>query len=479
MAPRGHKQPVPSFLGDSTGNVVPPAAMAPNDNRKRAIEVLDLTSDDESKYPPPRKAPKAGHASQPHSQHAAVTGSLLHRYDPSATHNQQPSSSSSYLSSGQPSTVSSSQTASSQTAQSSAPNGHSQAERDQWVADDEADADEVIIMSQDDNGDGEAFELYGTLFTKIVGVRYYNGVATVNEHVIVRREASNPYDSNAIRVDNVQRAQIGHLPRTVVAKLAKYVDDGSVVLGGVLVGNKGAYDCPVAIRLYGTSDPVAREELKRRLAADKLPLDALKQREREEAQRKKEELKKLTKSGNKMKEPLYVGTSSQSALEAGPSIEEIMLESERFNPREIGEVVEKFGAGEDDLANMPMAEQPKLLSTSLLPYQRQGLAWLVDRENPQLPAPGSKDVVQLWKRSSQSDRMFTNIATNFTIKDTKPTLASGGILADDMGLGKTLEILSLIVSDPYYTSGATEDAFSNTTLIVAPLSVMSNWSGQV
>ena len=49
-----------------------------------------------------------------------------------------------------------------------------------------------------------------------------------------------------------------------------------------------------------------------------------------------------------------------------------------------------------------------------------------------------------------------------------PKLASGGILADDMGLGKTLQIISLML-----TGG------SGTTLIVAPVSVMSNWEQQI
>lgn len=45
---------------------------------------------------------------------------------------------------------------------------------------------------------------------------------------------------------------------------------------------------------------------------------------------------------------------------------------------------------------------------------------------------------------------------------------SGGILADDMGLGKTLEMISLIL-----TGGP------GSTLIVAPVSVMSNWEQQI
>jgi len=56
-----------------------------------------------------------------------------------------------------------------------------------------------------------------------VGVQYYTGYASVGEHVIVRREPTNPYDSNALRVENVQRDQIGHIPRTMAAKLAKYM----------------------------------------------------------------------------------------------------------------------------------------------------------------------------------------------------------------------------------------------------------------
>ena len=65
--------------------------------------------------------------------------------------------------------------------------------------------------------------LSGILDTKIVGVQYYRGHATPGEYVVVRREPSNPYDSNALRVENVQRAQIGHIPRTVASKLAKYM----------------------------------------------------------------------------------------------------------------------------------------------------------------------------------------------------------------------------------------------------------------
>lgn len=63
--------------------------------------------------------------------------------------------------------------------------------------------------------------LYGALDDNILGVRYYNGYATEGETVVLRREPQNQYDANAIRVDNVQGEQIGHILRGLAAKLAK------------------------------------------------------------------------------------------------------------------------------------------------------------------------------------------------------------------------------------------------------------------
>lgn len=87
------------------------------------------------------------------------------------------------------------------------------------------------------------------------------------------------------------------------------------------------------------------------------------------------------------------------------------------------------------------------------------------KEKPQLPPVGSATVTQLWRRDNRS--RYWNLASDF-ITSKAPTLFSGGILADDMGLGKTLQIISLIL-----TGGP------GSTLIVAPVSVMSNWEQQI
>ena len=362
--------------------------------------------------------------------------------------------------------------------------GFSQCERDSWVNErtEEERSDDILILSQDDNDNTtQNYELYGTVNTKVVGIQYYTGHATIGEHVIVRREPTNPYDPNALRVENVQRAQIGHIPRAMAAKLAKYMDANKILVEGSLEGNKGTFDCPIALRLYGTSDPVARSELVDQMRVDRLPLDGIIQRAREEKKRKADELKRLksTKKGGVLtasssqewslgsSQTSFAGTPSSSA--PVQDLQSIMADSQKFNPREMGQVVEKFGAGEDVLAAMKMADFPEKLATKLLPYQRQALAWLMEKEKPQLPAAGSTDVVQLWKRDPRDSRLFTNIATNFSTRE-PPLLASGGILADDMGLGKTLEMISLVVSDIRAIGP---------TLIIAPLGVLSNWSDQV
>lgn len=91
--------------------------------------------------------------------------------------------------------------------------------RDQWG---EGDEDEIIDLSQDVE-EGFGWVLIGSLDGKIVGVRFYDGYATAGEQVMVRREPGNPYDSNAIRINNVRGTQIGHLPRELAVKLAGFL----------------------------------------------------------------------------------------------------------------------------------------------------------------------------------------------------------------------------------------------------------------
>ena len=369
---------------------------------------------------------------------------------------------------------------------------HSEAERDAWLAEDEDDVDEIIGSTQAAAAETEELFKYGDMPAKVVGVQYYRGYASAGEQVVLRRDPNDPYDSNAIRVDNVANTQIGHIPRRIAAKLAPFMDNRALHFEGELTGEIQTFDVPLVIRLFGP-DPASEEgkTLQDRMKQEKLPLTTLKaaqqvekqrEKERKEAEkRRKEEEKRRraaaaggTGSGARIPAASQYGFANQS--QAGPSAQPVMsniLEaSERFNPREVGRSADECGAKEEVLKNMPLAEKPKSIKTDMLPYQLQGLRWLLDQENPQPPPSGAKNAVQLWKRNERHGAYFTNVATNFSAQQVQ--LASGGILADDMGLGKTLEMIALMVADNERAGRKT-----GTTLIVAPLSVMSNWSGQI
>ncbi|KAL1968966.1 hypothetical protein VTN77DRAFT_800 [Rasamsonia byssochlamydoides] len=364
----------------------------------------------------------------------------------------------------------------------------SQASQLSRLDEDDAGAIDLVQGSQDfDDAAYNNYELYDDLHTKIVGVRYYRGHATLGEHVILKREPGNPYDSNAIRVDNVMGQQIGHIPRNMAAKLAKYMDSKSLLIEGILTGMIGEFDCPIVLKLYGASDPIKKAELKAQMKSDRLPLGELNRREREQRRLEKEREKqrkeaakraramaKVMGQGQQWKVPdstMFANLSTPDGMGEGATLEDLINQSSTINPRQMGQAVEKFGINESDLANMPMAEIPPGLATQLLSYQRQGLAWMLEKESPRLPAAGSQDVVQLWKREGNK---YRNIATNYSTTQ-EPPLASGGILADDMGLGKTIQIISLILVNPQPRTPES----TKTTLIISPVGVMSNWKNQI
>lgn len=224
----------------------------------------------------------------------------------------------------------------------------------------------------------------------------------------------------------------------------------------MLIGEKGFYECPVRLYIYGTGDALGRASLEERLKKDKLV--------------KATQLKQTRKDNDQQRKAMGLKAGRSTSGFAPAQQEEVSLEqlaqtSQAVNFRAGGDIVQTLAMDEDQLAGMPQAEQPDKVCAKLLPYQLQGLAWLTAKENPVFPEPGSPDSVQLWRRDAKG--RYVNIATNFTVA-APPSLLSGGILADDMGLGKTLQVISLIM-----TGGP------GTTLIVAPVGVMSNWEQQI
>lgn len=166
---------------------------------------------------------------------------------------------------------------------------------------------------------------------------------------------------------------------------------------------------------------------------------------------------------------------------------------------------------------VPPADAFKL---ELRPYQKQGLSWLLKREENLISSEDNefnRPINPLWKQfkwptdsswkalklsekiiPNSEDELFffANLHSGeFSLK--KPLLDNtmrGGILSDEMGLGKTISILALVLSRPRDTSktyraesqdGGDDLKILNhkpyapkTTLIVVPMSLLNQWCSE-
>lgn len=147
--------------------------------------------------------------------------------------------------------------------------------------------------------------------------------------------------------------------------MAKYMDNRSLHVEAHITGSMGTYDCPLKLKLYGTNEPVERENLLNQMRADKLPIGQATDRKRKEAVAEKERQRLAREAATKAKKKggvavetgiydrengltEFMGGSSQG-FGPGPSLEDIIGSSERFNPRNADQVVEEFGVKECDL----------------------------------------------------------------------------------------------------------------------------------
>lgn len=139
------------------------------------------------------------------------------------------------------------------------------------------------------------------------------------------------------------------------------MDNRRLLVEATISGEKGYYECPLTVRLYGTYEPIAREQLIRDMRNDRLPVQGATAQEREDKKRQKlaaQAAKQAKKKGSvvvavhdesSMSE--FVGGPSQG-LGPGPTLEDIIGSSERFNPRNAEQFIEEFGIKEQDLVSL-------------------------------------------------------------------------------------------------------------------------------
>ncbi|NXE54631.1 HLTF factor, partial [Casuarius casuarius] len=257
--------------------------------------------------------------------------------------------------------------------------------------------------------DTDSAILYGTLRGSIVGLRYYTGVVNNNEMVALQREPNNPYDKNAVKVNNVNGDQVGHIKKELAAALAGIMDNKLAVVEGVVpYGAKNVFTMPVQMSFWG------REENKEAV------LDQLKMH------------------GFKLAPPLKeCGFGSKwISGKTGPTYSAPVHAAVHLTTEQLKSEFDKlFEDLKEDDKTCEM-EGAEAVGTLLLPHQKQALAWMVSREN-------SDDLPPFWE---ERNNFYYNILTNFAVKE-RPKNVLGGILADDMGLGKTLTTIALILTN--------------------------------
>uniref|UniRef100_A0A8C3XRQ7 Helicase like transcription factor n=1 Tax=Chelydra serpentina TaxID=8475 RepID=A0A8C3XRQ7_CHESE len=330
---------------------------------------------------------------------------------------------------------------------------------------------EDVICTDDIPGtdeDTDSAVLFGTLRGNVVGLRYYTGVVNNNEMVALQREPNNLYDKNAVKVNNVSGNQVGHIKKELAAPLAYIMDNKLAIVEGVVpYGAKNAFTMPVQMSFWG-------KEENKQAVLDKLKVHGFK-------------LAPLSKSN-------WVSGRAGPSYSA-PGHAAVQMTTEQLKS-EFDKLFEDLK--EDDKTHE--MEEAEAVGTPLLPHQKQALAWMVSREN-------SKELPLFWE---EKNNFYYNTLTNFAEKE-RPENALGGILADDMGLGKTLATIALILTNFHdgkplpvenikrdqlykvrgvffvfvFCTASVQSVKKNyseerprTTLIICPLSVLSNWIDQ-
>uniref|UniRef100_A0A8C8C2R8 Helicase-like transcription factor n=1 Tax=Oncorhynchus tshawytscha TaxID=74940 RepID=A0A8C8C2R8_ONCTS len=330
-------------------------------------------------------------------------------------------------------------------------------------------------LSQAIRGTGEELDrepdtgvLFGSLRGSVVGLRYYTGVVNKGEMVSLVRQPQNPYDRNAVMVANVYGSQVGHIKRELAVLLANIMDNNLARVEGVVpFGVTNQFTMSVVLSFWG------REENR----------DAV--------------VRQITSRSFKLQSgPTGTHTHTHTLTQLKNAFDNLF---ENLMDDKIGE-----------------REAVEAVCTPLLPHQKQALSWMCACEN-------NAALPHFWEVKGE---LFYNTLTHSSVRE-RPRRVRGGILADDMGLGKTLTTIALILSNFHHgkplcepvseksspepkasttarknpegkcvshsslsgkslvspveaaSSQSTDDPAARATLIICPLSVLSNWLDQL
>jgi SNF2 family DNA or RNA helicase len=331
----------------------------------------------------------------------------------------------------------------------------------------------------------------GTILCLVYGMRLCPGTAAVGESVKLVR-IHNSADKNALRVDNIIDQPCGVLNKDTAAALAPLIDFRSVRVQA-RVGTLTEAEMGLRIDIYGKSSD--RSKIERTIA--KFPMVKYMSLHNPQAA-----ASLGGEGGGASAAGLNAFLQEHGGADASATAAAAAAAGQGMSVREIENDLDCLFGAEIDLALMPLAETPVSLRTHLHPYQRQGLAWMLQHEEQRVMNvdSGKNELLFGWQKITSPSTGKVAYYNKLTkeMANEAPRMACGGLLADEMGLGKTLQVLSLVATS--LTKGVSSDGVSNKlkfkrsstgasstfgsrpnapTLIVCPLSVITNWEQQV
>lgn len=285
------------------------------------------------------------------------------------------------------------------------------------------DTQEEIPVEADDVSD----ILIGSGEYLIVGIRYYKGVVHPGEYVELIREPNNPYDRNAIRVDNMEGEKVGHIKATMASMLAPILDGSerlSIRIDGHIPRTGNLYSYPIFLQFYCTACNVNHLEEVEQIALN---------------------LKTLMKGDYRFhiaREFLGGGVTSNEV--ASMSVAVPTVSRTKLNWQQQEEALNKMFDRQldDQYKDLPDVSMPTCLKgITLFDYQIKGVKWLLKKETNPSKAPFYRQITENGKKMWFCD--ITNSSQTHA-----PNEIRGSILCDQMGLGKSIQTICLILLGP-------------------------------
>ena len=239
----------------------------------------------------------------------------------------------------------------------------------------------------------EELQFLGTVNFSVVGIRYYRGEAHPGEFLTLAREPHNPYDRNAIRIDNLRGEKVGHVKREQAAALSHILDGPLDVKVDATIPYPGnQWTLPLKIEFYG-SDVNLALQVRRVLKKHRIGLQQC---------------------------PLGDKASNSNAKQPAVVVQKKSIDW-KTQQKELDDMFEK--ESKEKMLNLPAMEMPAAFGeVELLEHQIDGIRWLCHRETGNIEPPFFKKVTE------QKKVMWLSEITSSS-QSTPPKPITGGILA--------------------------------------------------